>query len=85
MIEQFTVPEINLICIFGTASRAALISDLIEAITDFDTGDPLSDNELFEIAHNTLSKISKMSDAEFAVLAGGSVSPRNKRYPIYDD
>jgi len=76
MIEQFTVEEINLICVFSTRNRNELIFELIETITDFDTGDPQSDEEMFEIAQSALDKVSKMSDADFAAL---------EFYPIYDD
>ena len=75
MIERFTVEEINFICIYNTKNRAALIQNLLEAVDGFDTGDPLADSELFEIAHNALDKVSKMSDAEFNEL---------KLYPISD-
>jgi hypothetical protein len=76
MTDIFTVEEINLICIFNTASRVTLIQDLIDAIDTFDTGDPLSDDEMFEIAQNALNKLSKMNDSDFAAL---------DFYPIYDD
>jgi hypothetical protein len=70
MIERFTVEEINLICIFSTTSRTALIQDLIAAIDDFD------DDEIFEIAQNALNKVSKMSDEDFAAL---------EFYPVNED
>ena len=70
MTDQFTVEEINLMCIFNTSSRNELIFELIDAIDDFE------DDELFEIAQNALNKVSKMSDADFAAL---------DFYPIYDD
>jgi hypothetical protein len=70
MTEQFTIEEINLICIFNTNSRNELISELIEALDDFE------DDEIFEIALNALNKVSKISDADFAAL---------EFYPIYDD
>ena len=68
MIEQFTVEEINLICVFNKQNRNELIFELIEAMADFDTGDPQSDGEMLEIAQNALNKVSKMSDADFAAL-----------------
>jgi len=86
MIEQFTVEEINLMCIYNTDSRIALMQDIIEAIDGFEPGDPLSgdplsddpqsDGEIFEIAQNALNKVSKMTDAEFDAL---------ELYPIFDD
>ena len=76
MIEQFTVEEINLICVYGEENRAALIQHFTEAADGFDTGDPQMDGELIEIARNALGKVSKMSDAEFDAL---------ELYPIFDD
>ena len=70
MIEQFTVEEINLICVFNKQNRNELIFELIEAITDFE------DDEMFEIAQTALNKVSKMSDEDFAAL---------ELYPVYDD
>jgi hypothetical protein len=76
MIERFTVEEINLICVFNRQSRDELISELISAITDFDTGNEQSDSEMFEIAQRALDKVSKMSGADFAAL---------EFYPEYGD
>ena len=70
MIEQFTVEEINFLCIYNTKNRNELISELIETITDFE------DDEMFEIAQTALNKVSKMSDADFAAL---------EFYPEYED
>jgi len=70
MIEQFTVEEVNLLCIFNTQNRNALISELSEAITDIEDGD------MFEIAQNALNKVSKISDEDFAAL---------EFYPEYGD
>jgi len=67
--EQFTVEEVNLMCIYDTSSRAALTEGLTEAIYGFE------DNELIEIAQSALSKLSKISDADFAALGF---------YPEYD-
>jgi hypothetical protein len=70
MTDLFTVEEVNLMCIFDTSGRTALMAELIERITEFD------DDELFEIAHSALEKLSAMSDAEFAAL---------ELYPEYGD
>ncbi|GHU95461.1 hypothetical protein FACS1894208_08300 [Clostridia bacterium] len=75
MTEIFTVEEVNLMCIFAgpsganTTSRSALLTDLIEAVADFE-------DELFEIAAPLIERLSQMSDAEFAAL---------ELYPEYDD
>jgi hypothetical protein len=76
MIENFTVEEINMMCIYNTESRDALIQDLLEAVDGFDTGDPQEDDELLQIAASTLDKVTRMSDAEFDAL---------ELYPIFED
>lgn len=70
MIEQFTVEEINLMCIFNTTGRVALVDDLLGALDSFD------EPELIEIAERVLVKLSKMTDADFAAL---------EFYPEYGD
>jgi hypothetical protein len=70
MFEQFTVEEINLMCIFDTSGRSRLISELTEAMQGFDNP------ELAEIAANALKKLNNMSDLEFAAI---------ELYPEYGD
>jgi hypothetical protein len=71
MIEQFTAPEINLMGIFDFATdRAELIAEITAAAKDFD------DPDLIEIGANVLTKLFKMSDAEFDAL---------ELYPEYGD
>ena len=70
MNDLFTVEEVNLICIFDTSSRNALIESLTVAIQDFD------EPELTEIAEGVRSRLSIMSDADFAAL---------ELYPEYED
>lgn len=66
----FTVEEVNLMCIFDTSGRDALIASLAAAVPDFD------EPELAEIAANVLGKLSRMSDGDFDAL---------DLYPEYDD
>jgi len=73
MTEQFTIEEVNLMCIFDTSSRDALISELEAAITHF------NEPELTEIAEAVINKLSMMGDAEFAALA------LNPEYGDYND
>jgi hypothetical protein len=68
--SRFTVEEVNLMCIFDTSNRAALMTELAAATRDF------SDEELLDIAENALTKLGKMSDADFAALT---------LYPEYND
>jgi len=70
MFEQFTVEEINMICIFDRSSKDALITELTEAMPEFD------EPGLDEIAESVLAKLAKMSDADFAAL---------ELYPEYED
>lgn len=59
---DFTVEEENLICIFDTSSRAALIADIRATMPDFD------EPELCEIAESALKKLETMTDTEFSTL-----------------
>ena len=70
MYELFTIEEVNLMCIFDTSSRDALVAEITAAISDFD------EPELVEIAENVVTKLAKISDADFAAL---------ELYPEYED
>ena len=70
MPELFTVEEINLMCIFDTSDKDALLADLTAAIPYLD------EPELVEIADSVLAKLSQMSGAEFSAL---------EFYPEYND
>ena len=70
MFEQFTVEEVNMICIFDRSSKDALITELTAAMPEFD------EPGLDEIAESVLAKLAKMSDADFAAL---------ELYPEYED
>jgi hypothetical protein len=70
MIDRFTVEEINLMCIFDTNSKDALITELTAAIPEF------TEPELTDIAGSALIKLEKMTDAEFSML---------ELYPVYND
>jgi hypothetical protein len=70
MTGQFTIEEINLMCIFDTSSKETLIAELLEAISGFE------EPELAEIAQSVLYRLARMSDADFAAL---------ELYPEYGD
>ena len=70
MYELFTIEEVNLMCIFDTSSRDALVAEITAAISDFD------EPELVEIAENIIAKLANISDADFAAL---------ELYPEYED
>jgi hypothetical protein len=76
MFEQFTVEEINLMCIFDTSSRDALIASLAAAIPGFD------EPELVEIAEGAINRLSLMSSAGFAAL---ELFPEYNDYGDYDE
>jgi hypothetical protein len=58
----FTVEEENLICVFDTSGRTALIGDIRAAMPDFE------EPEMREIADSAIAKLEAMSDAEFFAL-----------------
>ena len=70
MDELFTVEEVNLMCIFDTGSRDALITELTAALPEFD------EPELAWIAESALNKLAGMDDAVYAAL---------ELYPEYED
>jgi len=70
MLEQFTIEEINLICIFDTSSRVTLIEELRAVLQDSDEA------EMRELAQNIIARLEKLTDAEFAAL---------DLYPEYED
>ena len=62
MYELFNIEEINLMCIFDTSSRDALVEEITAVISDFD------EPELVEIAENIIAKLESISDADFTAL-----------------
>jgi hypothetical protein len=68
---NFTVEEENLMCIFEKGSRKNLLNILRE-----DLKNDVYDLELREIYANTIAKLEKMSDEDFAAL---------EFYPAYFD
>ena len=70
MLGQFTLEEVNLICIFDTGSRERLIAELSAAVPEFD------EPEMTEIAEGVLAKLSKMTGADFDTL---------ELHPEYED
>lgn len=76
MSDVFTLEEVNLICIFSTGNRPALITELLDASTDFE------DDELLDIAISVLDKLARMTDEDFEAL---NFSPEYGDYDIYDE
>ena len=61
-IEKFSTEEINLMCIFDTASREALQSDLTTALRD------IYDPEMKAVFASTLAKLDTLTDEEFTAI-----------------
>ena len=59
----FTVEEENLICIYDSSSRTALISSINEAIPHYD-----DEPEIQEIATSAVRKLEAMTDADFSAI-----------------
>lgn len=59
---MFNVEEKNLIAVFHTGSREAVIEDLRMVL------DHVDDTELEEVCNRTLNKLMKISDEEYAAL-----------------
>jgi hypothetical protein len=76
MYEQFNIEEVNLMCIFDTSSRAALIKELTAALPGFD------EPELTEISENVLKKLNVMTDKDFDEL---ELYPEYEDYEDYED
>lgn len=60
MKEIFTAEEINLMCIYDTSSRAALLSDLRVSLTD------VYDPDMREIFLAAAAKLETLTDTEFS-------------------
>ena len=57
---KFTVEEINLMCVFNTGSKTALMEDIGRVLPH------LKESEMEELARDVLAKLQNMTDEEFA-------------------
>ena len=64
-MEQFTLEEINLMCIYGTDTREGLIRELAAMSTHLEA----DETELIELTNSALNKLRNMTDDEYAALA----------------
>lgn len=62
-MELFTIEEINLLCIYSTETRQALLSDLNAALPD------IYEPEMREIVQGAIAKLDAITDAEYAEVA----------------
>ena len=59
---MFTVEEMNLMCIYDTGSRDALLSGVRDSLPD------VYDPELREIMENVIARLEKLTDEEFSQI-----------------
>jgi len=62
MNYNFTVEEVNLICIFAGESRSEVIEDIERALQYLD------DPDMEELSHRIIGKLRNMTDEEFEQL-----------------
>lgn len=60
MNHNFTVEEVNLVCIFAGESRSDVIED-IERVLPY-----LDDKDMTELSYKVLDKLKNMTDNEFS-------------------
>lgn len=61
-MTHFSDEEMNLICIYDTTSKNALIADMRDALRY------MTDDELKSITKNIISKFKAMTDFEFSAI-----------------
>ena len=59
-MSNFTVEEINLMCVFDTKVRTELIEDIGRVLPHLD------DKDMEELANRVIGKLQNMTDEEFA-------------------
>ena len=62
MKHNFTVEEVNLICIFAGEDRSEVIKDMERALPY------LEDTDMEELSHRVIEKLRDMTDKEFEQL-----------------
>ncbi len=62
MKHDFTVEEVNLICIYAGESRSEVIADIERALPYLD------DPDMKELSNRTIGKLRNMTDEEFEQL-----------------
>ena len=60
MMSNFTVEEINLMCVFEANGRTELIEDIGRVLPHLD------DRDIEELANRVIGKLQNMTDEEFA-------------------
>ena len=62
MMSNFTVEEINLMCVFDAEGRTELIEDIGRILPHLD------DKDMEELANRVIGKLQNMIDEEFAEI-----------------
>ena len=62
-MSNFTVEEINLMCVFDAKGRTELIEDIGRVMPHLD------DEDMKELANRVIGKLQNMTDEEFAEVA----------------
>lgn len=69
MNHNFTVEEVNLICIFASESRAFTLESRRQVIGDMESTLPhLDDPDMEELSNRVIGKLRNMTDEEFKQL-----------------
>ena len=69
MKHNFTVEEVNLICVFASESKAFTLESRNKVIEDIEKALPyLEDTDMAELSGRVIGKLRDMSDEEFGQL-----------------
>lgn len=69
MKHNFTVEEVNLICIFASESEAFTLESRSKVIADIERALPyLDDTDMAELSNRIIGKLRNMTDEEFERL-----------------
>lgn len=72
-MDKFTVEEINLMCVYETADRTELISEIKSSLPD------VSDPELIELMETVIDKLEHTTDGEYATLSFSPADELNEQ------
>jgi len=61
-MKQFSVEEMNLMCIYNIDSRQSLLADLREGLAD------VYEHEMREVFESAIAKLENLSDEEFSEI-----------------
>lgn len=64
----FTVPEMNLMCMFDTSSRKKLLAELSVGMSNLIPPESWERKELIELFYSSIMKINNLTDEEFSKI-----------------